>query len=265
LNQNQISALANHLIQSRIGGPPTALPNENQNLISIDQGYLVQEAIHEQLKDNGFGQLVGHKIGCTTKVMQDFLSIDHPCSGEVFESLVFPCKTILKLSNFHKIGIECEIAVRLSKDLPRQKTDYNIEMVEDAVGTVMAAIELVEDRYIDYPSFPTPILIADDFFNTGVVLGTEQANWRSIPLRDIRGWMQVDDEKVGDGSGVDILGHPMNALVWLANHSVRLGKHLKAGSFVMLGSVVQTVFVEKPTKIKIGFEHLGEVSVDFIS
>ena len=84
MNQDQISALANHLIQSRVGGPPTALPDESMIVLSIDQGYLVQEVIHALLKNHGFGELVGHKIGCTTEVMQDFLSISHPCSGEVF-------------------------------------------------------------------------------------------------------------------------------------------------------------------------------------
>ena len=117
--------------------------------LSIDQGYIVQEAIHAQLKNNGFGELVGHKVGCTTKVMQDFLSISHPCSGEVFEKMVFPSRTTLKLSDFQKIGLECEIAVRLSNDFPKKKTYYDIEMVEDGVCALMAAIELVEDRYID--------------------------------------------------------------------------------------------------------------------
>ena len=180
MNQNQISALANHLIQSRVGGPPTALPDESMIVLSIDQGYLVQKAIHARLKNHGFGELVGHKIGCTTKVMQDFLSISHPCSGEVFETKVFPSQTTLRLSDFQKIGVECEIAVRLSKNFPEQETPYDIEMVQDGVGALMAAIELVEDRYIDYPNFPTPILIADDFFNTGVVLGEELFNWKSI-------------------------------------------------------------------------------------
>ena len=77
--------------------------------------------------------------------------------------------------------------------------------------------------------------------------------------------MKVDGEEVGRGSGGDILGHPMNALAWLANHSVRLGKPLKSGSFVMLGSVVKTVFLEQPSQINIGFEYLGEVSVKFIA
>ena len=265
MNKTQISALANHLIQSRVGGPPTVLPIESMIALSIDQGYIVQEAIHAQLKNNGFGELVGHKIGCTTKVMQDFLSILPPCSGEVFETMVFPSRTTLKLSDFQKIGLECEIAVRLSKDFPEQKTHYDIEMVKDGVGALMAAIELVEDRYIDYPSFPTPILIADDFFNTGVVLGAEQANWKSIPLSEIKGWMKIDGKVVGSGSGADIMGNPLNALAWLANHCVKLGKPLKAGGFVMLGSVIQTVFIEKPAKIQIGFEQLGEVAVDFVA
>ena len=265
MNKDKISNLATHLVQSRIGGPPTILPEDTLRMPTLDECYIVQDAIHEQLKNKGFGSLVGHKIGCTTQVMQDYLAIEHPCSGEIFESMVFFSNEILKLSDFHRIGIECEIAARLSKDLPEQKNDYDIEMVEDAVGALMAAIELVDDRYIDYPSFPTPILVADDFFNAGVVLGSEKKNWKSIPLREIKGWMKVDGEEVGRGSGGDILGHPMNSLAWLANHSVRLGKPLKSGSFVMLGSVVKTVFLEQPSQINIGFEYLGEVSVKFIA
>ena len=83
-------------------------------------------------------------------------------------------------------------------------------MVRDGVGALMAAIELVEDRYIDYPNFPTPILIADDFFNTGVVLGEELFNWKSIPLCEIEGWMQIDGKEVGFGIGADIMGNPLN-------------------------------------------------------
>jgi 2-oxo-3-hexenedioate decarboxylase/2-keto-4-pentenoate hydratase len=70
-------------------------------------------------------------------------------------------------------------------------TNYDIEIVEDAVSTIMAKIELVEDYYIDYPSFPTQILIADDVFNTGVFLGAKHSNWKTILLMEIKGQMQV--------------------------------------------------------------------------
>ena len=59
-------------------------------------------------------------------------------------------------------------------------------MVRDGVGALMAAIELVEDRYIDYPNFPTPILIADDFFNTGVILGEELSYPTGNPFHSVK-------------------------------------------------------------------------------
>ena len=52
--------------------------------------------------------------------MQEFLPIDHPCSGEIFESTVFDEKAELNLSDFHRIGVECEIAARLSRIFRKQ-------------------------------------------------------------------------------------------------------------------------------------------------
>ena len=232
--------------------------------MTLAEGYQVQQAVHDLLTAKGFGQLIGHKIGCTTKVMQDFLSIEHPCSGEIFESTVYQGTVTLNLSDFHRIGVECEIAARLSTDLSESSTPYDGKNIKDSVGSLMAAIELVEDRYVDYPSFPTPTLIADDFFNAGVILGEEYTDWTSIDLLKVEGIMLIDDLEIGRGVGSDIFGDPMQALAWLANHSISLGKPLKSGTFIMLGSVVKTFFVETPSQITINFKHLGEATVRFI-
>ena len=128
----------------------------------------------------------------------------------------------------------------------------------------MAGIELVDDRYDDYTAFPTPILVADDFFNSGVVLSKEKTSWKSLDLMKLEGVMRIDDVEVGRGSGADILGHPMEALAWLANHCISLGAPLKKGKFIMLGSVVKTVFIEKPATVSIRFDELGEASVRFV-
>ena len=101
--------------------------------------------------------------------MQEFLSIEHPFSGEFFQSTVFDEKAELNLSDFHRIGVECEIAARLSRDLSETGTPYDRGNVADAVGSLMAGIELVDDRYDDYTAFPTPILVTDDFFNSAFV------------------------------------------------------------------------------------------------
>jgi hypothetical protein len=51
-------------------------------------GYAVQDQLHSMLTVAGLGPVAGHKIGCTTKVMQEFLRISNPCAGGVFASQV---------------------------------------------------------------------------------------------------------------------------------------------------------------------------------
>ena len=62
---------------------------------------------------------------------------------------------------------------------------------------------------------------------------------------------------------MDILGDPFEALAWIANHRAKLGVPLLAGSFVMLGSVVQTVFIDNPCEICTEFDDLSPVRVTF--
>ncbi|MBO6482999.1 MAG: hypothetical protein HVK29_04785, partial [Pelagibacteraceae bacterium] len=45
--------------------------------------------------------------------------------------------------------------------------------------------------------------------------------------------------------------------------SISQEKPLQAGTFIMLGSVVKTVHLEKPAEVTIRFDELGEVSVKF--
>ena len=106
----------------------------------------------------------------------------------------------------------------------------------------MAAIEVVDDRYEDYRALDVPTLIADDFFNAACVLGVPVAAWRDLDLAALRGRMSINGADVGTGRGGDILGHPLEALAWLANALVARGSCLESGEFV-LGSVVETRWV----------------------
>ena len=265
MTPQQIGEAAIFLAQARLSGPPTpSLPDNLTAPGTIAEGYAVQSALHAVLESAGFGPRVGHKIGCTTPVMQAYLGIDHPCAGEVFETTVFDRAVELPLSRYQRVGVECEIAARLGRDLPVRSGGHSRESVSEAVDSLMAGIELVDDRYADYSALPPPVLVADDFFNAGVVLGTAVPDWRSLDLSAIEGVMTVDGTEVGRGFGADILGHPLAALAWLADHRAALGMPLRAGEFLMLGSVVKTVWIEAPAKVGIRFAGLGEASVTFV-
>jgi 2-keto-4-pentenoate hydratase len=127
----------------------------------------------------------------------------------------------------------------------------------------MAAIEVVDDRYQDYRSLDTPTLIADDFFNAGCVLAAPVETWRALDLAALRGRMTINGVEVGRGKGGDILGHPLEALAWLANALAAQGRQLEAGMFVLLGSVVETRWVEAGDLVEIAIEGLGRASCEF--
>jgi len=109
----------------------------------------------------------------------------------------------------------------------------------------------VDDRYDDYRSMDTPTLIADDFFTAGCALGRPVLEWRDLDFAAMRGRMAINGGEVGEGRGGDILGHPLEALAWLANSLAARGGSLRDGEFVLLGSVVQTVWVEQGDRVEI--------------
>lgn len=226
-----------------------------------DDGYAVQQLVHAELNAHGLGEIVGHKIGCTTKVMQEYMQIDTPCAGGIFSSTVATHHGQFLASAHQKIGVECEIAVRLGTDLNAGPDGHiSHDQAADAIATCMAAIEIVEDRYEQYSTLATPVLIADDFFNAGCVLGDEHADFDPHQLDQVTASMEVNGVSVGSGRGADVLGHPLNSLVWLAVERARRGEPLKAGEFVLLGSVVQTYWLEPGDFVRIINDPFGEAT-----
>ena len=127
----------------------------------------------------------------------------------------------------------------------------------------MAAIEIVDDRYDDFRALDTPTLIADDFFSAGAVLGPAVTAWRDVDLAAAGGTMAINDRPVGAGTGADVMGHPFEALTWLANHAAASGRPLQAGDVVLTGSVVETKWVEPGDTVRVAIEGLGEAGVTF--
>ena len=142
------------------------------------EAYHIQEAVHEGLTSSGWGPLVGYKIGCTTPVMQQYLGIETPCAGGVFAGRVHSSGVALDRSAFLRVGVECEIAVRLGRDLPLSDAPFTTKDVSQAIASYMAAVEIVDDRYADWRQTDTPTLIADDFFAAACVLGRR---WTGMP------------------------------------------------------------------------------------
>ena len=227
------------------------------------EAYAIQELLHSRFIRTDLGPRVGYKIGCTTAVMQKYLGIDNPCSGGVFGSTVRRVSGLFAHDSFLHVGVECELAVALGRDLNSVGRLHDRETIAPSVESVMAAIEVVDDRWVDYSSIDTATLIADDFFGSACVLGEPVTEWSSIDLQGIVGSMSVNGEHLGSGRGADILGHPLEALAWLANSLETRGSYLRAGEFVLLGSLVQTHWIQRNDLVQVDIDGLGKISAHF--
>ncbi|MGI9148037.1 MAG: 2-keto-4-pentenoate hydratase [Chloroflexota bacterium] len=230
-----------------------------------DGAYAIQDALHQCLAaSDGWGAVVGYKIGCTTLVMQRYLQIPNPCAGAIYASTVQHVHGSFAHANFVRVGVECEIAVVLAEDLGADRTTVDRPTAARAVGGCMAAIEIVDDRYVNYTALGAPTLIADDFFGAGCVLGAPVGDFDPGQLAGAVASMRIDGRHVGSGLGTDILGEPLDALVWLANNLAQRGRHLRRGEFVLLGSLVQTQWVVAGQSVVIENDRLGTAQADFV-
>jgi 2-keto-4-pentenoate hydratase len=247
------SLLAEHKADVRFG--PLDPPNRPA---TISDAYDIQERYVALLRSAN-GNDVGYKVGLTSAPMQAFCGIDHPIAGVVLAKRVHRSGASVHRSNFGRLGLEFEIAVRIQSDLPVREVPWTAEMIAPHIGGVCAAIELVDDRNADYTDLDVLSLVADNSWNGGVVLSEFATEWPD--LEGVLGRATKDNVAVGEGHGRDILGHPYNSVAWLATQLASRSERLKAGQIVMTGSVMKTIFPVEEANFGFGLDGIGDVSV----
>jgi 2-keto-4-pentenoate hydratase len=229
-------------------------------LVTLEDGYRAQRRANARL-ERTLGRRVGHKIGGTTAPMRAYIGVPEPIAGEIFASTVHASGAELPFERFVRPGIETEIAVRLGRDLPPRARPHTREEAAEAVAEVMAAIEIVDDRYEDFRTLGAPSMIADNAFNAASVLGPILASWRGLDLAHLRARTFIDGREVAAGTSDALMGHPLEALRWLAERRSGLGLGLGAGELVSLGSITPVQWLDAPAEARIEVEGLGEVRV----
>jgi len=261
MTPDRIATAAHALVRQRLSLAAVDLAEDLRPADEFE-AYALQAEVNRQLSRSGAGPSVGHKIGCTTPVMQAYLGISSPCAGEIFAATTVENHWSVSRATYRRLGVECEIVVRLSRGVVADEAPFTRHGMASHVDAVMAGIEIVDDRYRDYRSLGAPTLTADNFFNAGCVLGEPVRAWRQLDLAALEGRMLINDREVGRGAGGMILGHPLEALAWLANSRAARGLDLEEGSFVFLRSIVETRWLDAGDRVRIEIEALGALELE---
>jgi len=236
--------------------PPELAPRTESEAYAIQDAFVA-------LRAEKLGALAGYKIALTSPEMRRFVGVDTPQAGVMFVSTLHRSPARVRAADYVRLIVEFEIAIRIADDLPAADKPFFRERVAQSVGAVMPALELADDRNADYKALPKhPFeLIADNCWNEGAVLGAPVEDWKAIDLAAVRGIATINGNKVGEGRGADVMGHPLDALAWLADHLASLGRGLLRGDVVITGSIVTSKTVTTGDRVVFDVEGLGKVEL----
>jgi len=230
----------------------------------LDDAYRIQDALHRVMAEAGRGEIAGWKIALTSRAMQQMTGVDQPAAGAIFSKVIHASPARVDVRAYHHLGIEFEVAVRVGEDLPSAGGPWTRQSVAGKVAACIPAFELVEDGDADYKTLDAFTLIAQNTWNGGVVLGPAVTDWRRVDLERAVTTCWVNDQPAGQGKTGDAMGHPLEAVAWLANLLNRRGRTLQRGMIVMTGSSITTKFPAPGDRVKFAIEGLGEVALEAV-
>jgi 2-keto-4-pentenoate hydratase len=233
--------------------PPTCRPQ------SFEDGHTIQEAF---VKAWGV-PVAGYKIGCTSAEAQKMLGAPGPFPGRVFAPVLLKSPAKVAAKAFHRLGIEPEFAFTLARALPSRPAQYTRDEVAGAVAALHGAIEIVDGRWLDWIKAGVASIVADNGANGALILGPAVSDWRAIDLPKAKATLRFGDTFIAEGTGAAVLGNPLDALVWLANHLSARGFGLKAGDAVTTGTVASINFAEPGMTVTADFGAIGKVELHF--
>lgn len=211
-------------------------------------------------------QLVGHKIGLTSRAMQMAMRIETPDSGFLTRDMVFEPDSVLRAGDFCDPKVEIELAFVLATDLGG--IDLTVDDVLDATDHVMPAVELIAARsYRVDPDTgrPRTVLdtISDNAADAGIVCGGRAVGPREVDLRWVGalGYRNGTIEETGVAAGV--LDHPAAGIVWLARRYAEQGRTLEAGQTILAGSFTRPIDIAAGDEFLFDFGALGSFGLVF--
>jgi 2-keto-4-pentenoate hydratase len=257
LADDAVAAVAQSLFEADRSGTPIA-PISSGRALTLPDAYAIQQRLVRLHEDTG-RRLAGRKVGLTSAAMQEALGVDQPDFGVLFEDMLLADGVQVGTGDFIAPRVEPETAFRLARDL--RGPGITAQDVRDAVDEAYPSLEIIDSRIADW-KITLVDTVADNASCGAVVLGAPVA-WQELDLAAIECALSVDGTVVETGLGSAVLGHPFNAVAWLANTLGELGDHLRAGDVIIPGSCTRAVPVVPGSEVHADFGPLGSVGISF--
>jgi len=244
------------LRQSRMVEPLTSRYPE----MEIADAYAIQQQMLA-LRLNDGERVVGKKIGVTSKAVMDMLGVFQPDFGWLTDAMLFNPGEAIPINTLIQPKAEGEIAFILNK--PLKGPGVTAAAVLAATEGVMACFEIVDSRIQDW-KIRIQDTVADNASCGVFVLGDHLVSPHGLDLATCGMVLEKNGEVVATGAGAAALGHPANAVAWLANTLGQYDIALDAGDIVLSGSLAAMIPVQAGDHLNLSIGDIGTSTVRFV-
>ena len=239
-----------------------AIPVELQPA-DLNRAYQVQDALVDRLLDQHGGQRIGYKIACTNPVVQQELNIAGPLFGQLLSFSTQSSPATLHADDFLVRVVEVEFAFRMGENVSPTAIPYTRESIAPLIDVALPGIELVSHRFVDWTQVGAPSVAADNAIHAAWIHGAPFAGWRALDLAQHAVSLTVNGQLVCQGQGLQVLGHPLNVVAWLANELPKHGKQLQAGDYITTGVATEVYLAAAGDQMRADFGVIGSVELMF--
>jgi 2-keto-4-pentenoate hydratase len=242
--------------QTRIAIPPLTAEHPAMDVVDAYEIQLIN--IRRRLDA---GHLVrGHKVGLSSKAMQEMMGVDEPDYGHLLDDMFVFEDEVVDTAELCYPRVEVEVGFILGDSLPAP--GCNAADVLRATAYVVPALEIIDSR-IENWKISLCDTIADNASSCRVVIGARATRIDQVDLRTVGATLRRNGNIIATGSAGAVLGNPVTAVAWLANKVHRFGVKLEAGHVVLPGSCTRAYDVSPGDNLRADFDTLGGVSINF--
>lgn len=254
-----VEVIADELLEAEKTRNPVAPLTQRFSELTVTDAYQIQLEVMKKKQTEG-RQIIGKKVGLTSVAMQKMLGVDEPDYGHLLDDMQVSDGDKVKISDMVSPKIEAEIGFILGQDLVGPNVNYLDVLM--ATKYVVPTLEIIDSRIADW-KIKLVDTVADNGSSAKVVVGNQLSSIDGVDLRSLGMALYNNGELVATGSGAAALGHPAEAVAWLANKLFEFGITLKAGELILPGALSGAVTVKQGDRITAQFGTLGSVSVTF--
>ncbi len=240
---DQIQTLAERLDAAAHTHVPIPPLSESEGLTSIDIAYAIQTRWTEMRTARG-ENVLGRKIGLTSKAIQQQLGVDQPDYGNIWDTTFYPAqdgRVQIPASDFVQPRIEGEVAFLIGR--PLRGPNVTMQDVLNATEACALGVEIVASRIADW-RINLVDTIADNASYGGFTLGPWDRRLVRFDLGELAMTIYHNSVLSAEGKGAAALGHPAISTAWLANKLLGFGVSLEPGDIVISGGITKMLPVK---------------------